>query len=253
MLADFRSHMFRPHSVMTTARVPFRRVSDHTIYASSLPPDPVVIDLGMHQGGFARALARIRPGARVYGVEPQPELASRLIARYGERVVHAAVAGTGAEQSELLLFEAADMATIRSLDLEHPTATATGQVNIPIVSLDALRQKWDLARADLIKVDIEGAEIELLADGPASFSFARQISVEFHLWRYPADRARIDAIIAQFRAAGWRVQDFTRSHDDVLFLHPDLAVRTGTMYGARFTMGATRRATRLVRRAARIS
>jgi hypothetical protein len=115
-----------------------------------------------------------------------------------------------------------------------------------------LREHWSIEQADLVKVDIEGTEVELLASDPANFSFARQISVEFHLWRYPADRTRVHEIIGHFRDAGWHVQDFSRACDDVLFVHPDVVISNIVLRSARLGMGAARKIRRLVRRAAAV-
>jgi FkbM family methyltransferase len=229
--------------------VPFRRLSGHTIFTWTLGSDPVLVDLGMHRGGFARAFGGIRPRARIYGLEPQPDLARQLSKTYGNNVLAAAVGSPDAGECELQLFEAADSATIRVPERSFEASEVRRSVTVPVLSLNELRAHWQLAEVDVLKVDIEGLETALLTSGPEAFDFARQVSVEFHLWRYPSDRDRVEAIVRAFRAARWRVQDFTRVYDDVLFIRPD--VTAPMMRTARTTMGLRRIAERSARRAIR--
>jgi FkbM family methyltransferase len=230
---------------MSPIPVPFRRLSGHTVYTNALTAKPTVLDLGMHRGGFARAVEKIRPQAQIFGVEPQPDLARELAARYGQHVVQAAVGEEPGGEYELLLFDAADAATVRPPEGPEPE-DARGTIRVPIVSLTELRERWRLPRIDVLKLDIEGLEVELLSKGPDAFSFACQLSVEFHAWRYPQDHARIASIIGRFQLGGWTVQDFSRVFDDVLFLNPEIAVSRPLLRGARLTMGARRAATRLI-------
>lgn len=212
---------------------------------SAVPEDPIVVDLGMHQGAFSRAIEQLRPQARIFGIEPQPDLAQALSARYGDHAVQAAVGGKAGDEHVLQLFGSTNAATIRPSSERFDRDDLCGSVSVPMTSLPALMNRWQLDAIDLLKVDVEGAEIDLLSAGPADFSFVRQISVEFHAWRFPGDRAKIAELIRRFRSSGWIVQDFSRSFYDVLFLNPALDANAFALRGTRLVMGAIKRARRL--------
>jgi hypothetical protein len=74
---------------------------------------------------------------------------------------------------------------------------------------------------DLIKMDIEGAELDVLESAPTELlQSIRQLTIEFHEFVYPQSRARIEALKKRFRHLGFWVVDFSRTNYDVLFVHP---------------------------------
>jgi FkbM family methyltransferase len=169
----------RPYAVRLVGRTDLevlREIAIHDEYgASDGVPAEVIVDLGAHSGLATLRLLAVRPGARVLAVEADPGLLPVLrenVAGLDVTVVHAAIGGTSAERS---FFRAGDSTWGNSLDRTLPWQE---QVTVPGLTLDALLDHHGIASVDLLKIDVEGAEWEVFADGlPAR---VRAIAGEFH-------------------------------------------------------------------------
>ena len=104
---------------------------------------------------------------------------------------------------------------------------------------------------DLLKIDIEGAEIELL-EGLDKETFARigEMTVEFHDFLRPSDRPRVAKVVAKIRDNGFYVVNFGWRHfTDVMCLNRavfdvNLKLRA-RLTAAKYARGARRIAARL--------
>jgi FkbM family methyltransferase len=133
---------------------------------------PVIIDAGANVGYSALYFGSLFPGVRVLAVEPDPtsfEILARH-ARANEQIkpVHAAL-----------------WSHDRGLELETSNnsswaARVTEGVGIPSQRLDNLLATIPASRPLIIKLDIEGAEREVVASCPEVFAAARCIIVEPH-------------------------------------------------------------------------
>lgn len=121
-------------------------------------PAQVLIDLGASVGLATLRLLSSHPGARAISVEADPELIPRLRANVSGlpvTVIHAAVSGRTGER----LFYRSDMNSWgNSLEMTGSDKTA---VMVPALSLDDLLDSVGIDRAQLLKLDVEGAEWEI--------------------------------------------------------------------------------------------
>jgi hypothetical protein len=101
-------------------------------------------------------------------------------------------------------------------------AVTQGQtvVDVPSVSLRAFLVRNDIARVDLLKMDIEGAELAIFeGDDFNVLSQIKQISVEFHAFLDVSQRPRVKDIISRMTKNGFYCMDFSATWKDVLFLN----------------------------------
>ncbi len=108
-------------------------------------------------------------------------------------------------------------------------------VQVEAVTLEDLISRMPDASIDLVKMDIEGAELDVLERIPAEvLARVRQFTVEFHQFVSPESRSRIEAIKKRFYDLGFWVVDFSRTNYDVLFVHlnakPRPHVRTWILF-----------------------
>jgi FkbM family methyltransferase len=203
----------------------------------------VVVDLGMNKGEFSNWVVD-NTDARCVGVEPVPSL-YRTLPR-GERIeaVQAAMGATPGRQS--LCIPQESCASLASAGL-----TQNGdRVEVEVITLDALMRRHRLEWIDLLKIDIEGAEIELL-ERLDTRTFARigQMTVEFHDFLRPSDQPRVAKVVARIRDNGFYVVNFGRRHfTDVLCLNRaafDVDLRLqARLVAAKYARGARRMAAR---------
>jgi phenylalanyl-tRNA synthetase alpha subunit len=94
-------------------------------------------------------------------------------------------------------------------------------VQVPAMSLDQILEAAGASRIALVKVDIEGAEIDvLLRSHEATLRCFDQISVEFHDFAMASiSGANVEEVKARLQALGFDSVSFSRRNTDVLFLN----------------------------------
>ena len=136
-----------------------------------LSPGMVVIDAGANIGEISLFAARqVQPDGRVFSFEPVPDLAARLrrnAALNSFAGIEVVECGLGARAGQAEIFR--PEAPFRDGTLHAGLATlyahagrAESLGRIQLTTLDAFVQSRGLARVDLVKVDVEGAELPLL-------------------------------------------------------------------------------------------
>lgn len=122
----------------------------------------VIVDLGAHVGFATLRLLADRPRARVIAVEADPALLPRLRANVRGlpvTVVHAAVCG---ESGHRTLYRSDDASWGNSL---IQASSRQEGLLVPACTLIELMDRMGIDSAGLVKMDIEGAEWEVLRDG----------------------------------------------------------------------------------------
>ena len=193
------------------------RVADHTFLPSLMGPAPVVLDIGANQGQFTREMVR-KFGCSVHAVEPNPYLCSGLqeSAIPGVTIHQVAVSGTRGSRPFLV------MNNSEASHFPNANGSSEGTIQVQAVTLEDLISEMPTdACIDLIKMDIEGAELDVLEHVPAGLmERVRQLTVEFHEFVYPESRVRVEGVKKRFSDLGFWVVDFSRTNYDVLFVNP---------------------------------
>ena len=130
-----------------------------------LRPGDTVIDVGAHFGLMSLVASRcVGSGGRVLSLEPQPENFSRLVRHIqlngADSVVplNAAVGATGGS-GVIYRRERADTGSASMLPSGNPESHGS---TVRMVSLDALCAEQRLESIRLVKIDVEGWELEVL-------------------------------------------------------------------------------------------
>lgn len=126
------------------------------------------VDVGANCGYYALLMAdRVGPTGRVLAVEPHPALAALIrrsaeANRFGHLEVAAVAAGRQGSEATLRVRHADDgRRYLGGSSLYFDASRPADAYAVPVRSLDALLASWD--RVDLVKVDVEGAELDALA------------------------------------------------------------------------------------------
>jgi FkbM family methyltransferase len=173
-----------------------------------------VVDLGVNNGAFALVMIE-RFGCHVIGVEPVPDLFAALPCHPLLSVRQVAITPDG-EPAQLYLNRAGDAATID----RRLTDPAGARVTVAGVTLAALLDQHAIDRVALVKVDIEGAEIELFRNAtPSALQRIDQFTVEFHDFLDPSLRDEVHEVRRVLRSAGFAELQLSRDSTDVLFVN----------------------------------
>lgn len=185
----------------------------HTVIGFPRHASPLVIDCGAHKGEFAASVCAAWD-ARCLSIEASPVLFEALSLPPKATGFNLAIAGEDGEVS----FAISD----------NPEGSFVGQggsgerqVTVPARGLAAFLDENAPGDIDLLKLDIEGAEIPALASLSArQLDRIGQISCEFHDFCGYATSQQVDAAIGQLQAAGFEMINFAVfTRGDVLFVN----------------------------------
>ncbi|MEZ6128492.1 MAG: FkbM family methyltransferase [Planctomycetaceae bacterium] len=98
------------------------------------------------------------------------------------------------------------------------TSAGREPITVPVKSLRSILHELNQDRIDVLKMDIEGAEYDVIRDIFQGDVFPKQILVEFH-HRFPGiSAARTRDSIEAIRAAGYRLFSISASNEEFCFI-----------------------------------
>lgn len=184
----------------------YERMFVESMYPLALFPSmpwnnsPVIFDIGAHTGLFALHAMDYLPQAHVHAFEPHPDHLKRL--REHKRI-------NGLDAMSIV---AAAVSTDNALVDLHCTRSPLGATTIASkslllgrrstmrvhgISLDTYIEENDIRTIDLMKFDVEGAEVAVLAASPRTFALVQRLFI-----RVFPPHSTIDATTAHLAAYG---------------------------------------------------
>lgn len=150
---------------LSTLRFLYKEIVLHGCYhPHQLSQKPLIIDCGASIGVATVYLATMYSGAHVFAFEPNPESFRYLeqnVSRLRESSVDLFQAALGATTSRADLFMSDSIGSLRA-SLRSDRTAWTRRISVPVQRLSELLHQ--LARIDLVKMDIEGAEFAVLSE-----------------------------------------------------------------------------------------
>jgi FkbM family methyltransferase len=127
----------------------------------------VVLDVGANTGEYTRAVLHAFAGrAIVHAFEPQPSAYLQLQREFGgDSRVHLTGAAIGSRDGEVRLYSPAPGSTLASLHRQTVAdweAPEIAEEVVPLRALDSYCAEVGIERLDLLKIDVEGHELEVL-------------------------------------------------------------------------------------------
>lgn len=217
---------------------PYRRALRHGVAAlvehdrTPLTHDyRTVLDVGANRGQFALVAIRRFPRAQIVCFEPldaaRAKLEHVLDGHAQLRVVASAVADS-AGSADLLVSRADDSSSLLvgtdRLLATFPDTAVVERVSVPTERLDALVADCAVVRPMLLKIDVQGAELEVLRGATAILHKTDTVLVECSLVELYAGQALADEVIRFLHAHSFRLVAITSPtlDDTRLVLQADL-------------------------------
>jgi FkbM family methyltransferase len=126
---------------------------------------PLVLDVGAHRGEYAKVVLAINPNSRVHSFEPHP-LSFRSL-RDVPGLAGTYELAVSAKSGTMRLYDGIDragsqLATLVPGAFEELYARESNAIDVLVTSLDEFAERHHIDRVDLLKIDVEGHELEVL-------------------------------------------------------------------------------------------
>ena len=184
-----RIHFDVPESLYQVFKEIFMEdVYDINKLASSLPQNPVVVDIGANAGFFNIILLSKIKQAKILAYEPLPSntlyfknlIKNNPAIQPFISVYQAAVTGVEKMELELFMEDNAESQVVASVFAGFNVRN-TKKITVPCISLSKIIENNQLQQIDLLKIDCEGSEYDILYNTPAAvLQKARHIAIEVH-------------------------------------------------------------------------
>ncbi len=190
-----------------------KKICGHTFIGDKLRKDSIVVDLGANKGEFTEKISK-KYRCAVYAIEPIPELFTAI--KKTENVVAMQGAITGKDEIETIYVPEDRCATLLRGGPSERAIEVQGYTIGRFLSINGI------GNIDLMKVDIEGAEIDLFkALSKDDLQKIVQCTVEFHDFLYPDLKDEVEEMKKKLVSAGFYCIPFSLNNGDVLFVRRD--------------------------------
>jgi FkbM family methyltransferase len=165
------------------------------------------LDIGAHTGEFTKDLTRLAPNCDVIMVEANPNCEPYLQKlKYGYDIV---ALSNKQGKAELFVEKANAIGTGTSLYKENTEWYADGKFENVEVELDTLDNRSYFADEviDLVKLDVQGAELDILEGGRKTITRSKYVLIETSLVVYNHGAPLVDAIVPKMKEYGFYMED----------------------------------------------
>lgn len=180
-----------------------------------------LIDIGANKGQFATAVRGLFPNARIHAFEPFPDAADRFEAVFaGDRKarLHRVAIGDRTETRSFYVADREDSSSLLKPGSGQREAYGVGiskQIEVEVKPLGDAVDFEGLARPILLKIDVQGTELDVLK-GIAALEAVDAIYVELSFVELYEGQALFEDVRAYLTARGFALrgvfnQSFTRA------------------------------------------
>jgi FkbM family methyltransferase len=190
----------------------------HTFLPRGLDETSVILDLGANKGLFSQKMSNLFE-SRVYSIEASPILFEILEQRRNISSFNYAIS----DSNEMLEFNISSATLGSSLKTVDHTQVQD-VVQVQGIRLDSFLEQNQIERVDLMKVDIEGAEIDVF-DSLSDDFFTRisQITIEFHDFCSLTPSSEVKRIVRRLEQLGFVYFRMSRvGNQDAFFVNKEL-------------------------------
>ena len=192
-------------------------IKAHSAIYDVLTDDSVVVDLGASEGVFSKQLKE-KVNCVLHQVEANPELFKQLNKLDKTVSYNLAISNANSEAT----FYLSDNPSSSSLRHDK-RINFINEISIKCQSLKTFVDENNIHNIDLLKMDIEGAEIDVLMSiDEILIDRISQMTVEFHEKQFITENeiCRIKSVINKMRRYGMYCINFTKPrYTDVLFIN----------------------------------
>lgn len=183
----------------------------------------VILDIGANAGEWSRVAAGIFGTARILMIDGDPENEPSLhnaVREIGARSSYV-LCLLGAEKKDAVTFYRPEAGTTGSSVLPEMTSYDKEAIRLRMDTLDSLMESAGPETPVLMKLDVQGFELEILKGGKKALGAAEVVIMEASLLQYNEGAPLFADVVAFMRDEGFEVYDFCgqnrRESDHALF------------------------------------
>lgn len=149
------------------------------VLATALNNDATYVDIGSNRGQVLREAVRVAPGARHIAFEPIPALAAEIVREFPVVDCRRKALGSSSGTAEFCHFTQLDGWS--GLRRNPEISDERGQPEFIAVEVSTLDEELAGQAPNVIKIDVEGAELAVLEGGRQLLSQARPVLIFEHV------------------------------------------------------------------------
>jgi len=182
---------------------------DH-YFINNLKKDSIILDLGAGGTEAPDKILKKYPTCRIILIEAHPHLCEELTLKFKNghniEIFNAAIGGQSKDSVKFYLSDSWRFNSIYKhlSKMGGELRNDQCEINVRMVTLGDIFRLFKIRKIDLLKVDIEGAELDLF-ENFSQYDSERisQITVEFHDFLDPALRRRVEQCIKKLQGLGY--------------------------------------------------
>lgn len=182
-----------------------------------LKPIDIVVDVGAHLGWYTVNSAQmVGAGGTVYAFEPNPSVAAwltencKLNGLTNVRIERIALADKNST-ADFFVGGADSLGSLKLVNAKRSNLERVHRVKVPLRTLDSYLKTKNLKTLKLIKVDAEGADLEVLKGAERLLrKFHPYLIVEVYGLTWNTDVGRDKEILAYLRKLGYQAYAFVQ-------------------------------------------
>lgn len=182
---------------------------EHTKLLELLDP-ATVIDVGAHTGQFALATSSACPRASLVSFEPQPDAATtyrKAVTRRAELIEVAL--GQSAGTARMHISRASDSSSLLNpsqAQIHHfPGTDVVGTLDVAVKTLDSALANRTFDAPILLKIDVQGTEIDVLRGAHTFLQLVDWVYVELSMVELYESQHLAPDVIAELRGMGFNL------------------------------------------------
>jgi FkbM family methyltransferase len=147
--------------------------------------DKVIVDLGANEGLYVLKMKENSPNAKIIAVEPNPE-AFRILKKNVETnnlsdvmLVNSAVSSKNGKVNFEIIKGSTEVGALKLYE-KFENRGEIRKISVTSITLEKLFNMFNLNKIDLLKMDVEGTELEILKSAESILPKIKKVVVEYH-------------------------------------------------------------------------
>ncbi len=184
----------------------------------------LILDVGANHGDFSQAAAEVFPEAEIFLFEPLPSLKERLENLCKDRdsrwnLISCALGSVETMMMLHLAEDADDIGSFVGFSEEYRSVNSEAkpvqQIECQVRPLDSIVVERAITKVDLLKIDVEGFELQVLEGAKKTLALTQALIIEFSLIRNSnQENITLSQFLSILEQAGFKIVNIIPSWFD---------------------------------------